>query len=36
MPSISALAENNVLASKAVIREKNEDGTPLYPDYMRQ
>ncbi|KAK5121606.1 hypothetical protein LTR85_004778 [Meristemomyces frigidus] len=34
MPSIANVPSPDGLASKTVIREKKEDGTPLYPDYM--
>lgn len=36
MPSVTGLPSSTDLASKIVVREKKEDGTPLYPDYMRK
>ncbi|EMC93931.1 hypothetical protein BAUCODRAFT_141343 [Baudoinia panamericana UAMH 10762] len=34
MPSIANLPASNNLPSKVATRAKNEDGTPLYPDFM--
>lgn len=36
MPSFDAVRMANGSTAKTVLRRKNADGAPLYPDYMRK